>query len=197
MICVVYSEINSVGIRYLVSYILPRVQTSTKRFFVSPASPIETNIVRYFVLRLGNIHRISSFWGNFTPETITRVPRVQNVFFFFMCCQITQGRHPGGQMVENNCIWVDILEITNELIRWIFPKELIRWIRGSYKTNKTKSFCPDTQGPFWYSFLGAKYCCYVYKTCKDRLDIPINTKIGRSYHIQVYMSGQSRLYSYF
>ena len=83
MICVVYSEINSVGIRYLVSYILPRVQTSTKRFFVSPASPIETNIVRYFVLRLGNIHRISSFWGNFTPETITRDPRVQNVFFFF------------------------------------------------------------------------------------------------------------------
>ena len=31
---------------------------------------------------VGNIHRISSFWGNFTPGTITRDPRVQNVFFF-------------------------------------------------------------------------------------------------------------------
>ena len=58
---------------------------------------------------VGNIHRISSFWGNFAPGTITRDPRVQNVFFFcffFMCCQITQqGRHPGGQMVEKQLYW--------------------------------------------------------------------------------------------
>ena len=39
-------------------------------------------------------------------------------------------------MVENNCIFVDIREITNELIRWIFPKELIRWIRGSISRRK-------------------------------------------------------------
>ena len=49
-------------------------------------------------------------------------------------------------MVENNCVWVDIRETTNELIRWIFPKEFIRWIRGEVFLKSlaaTPGCCPE------------------------------------------------------
>ena len=54
---------------------------------------------------------------------------VSKMFFFFvsfLCAAKSHNKEDilGARWSRNNCIGVDIREITNELIRWIFPKEL-------------------------------------------------------------------------